>query len=88
MWVSVLKKRVRFRIGMGFEPAQVSARDGFRSERVQFKLSFGPRRLSARHMFWIGTGRFGSGFGPTRVSALDGFSDHNGFWADTSFRTR
>ncbi|MFS7994623.1 hypothetical protein Hanom_Chr12g01108211 [Helianthus anomalus] len=62
MWVSVLKKRGRFRIGMGFEPAQVSARYGlrhetdFRSERVQFKLSFGPRRVSARRRFWIGTG--------------------------------
>ncbi|MFS7976740.1 hypothetical protein Hanom_Chr10g00895971 [Helianthus anomalus] len=62
MWVSVLKKRGRFQIGMGFEPAQVSARDGlrhetgFESERVQFKLSFGPRRVSARRRFWIETG--------------------------------
>ncbi|MFS8003919.1 hypothetical protein Hanom_Chr13g01219521 [Helianthus anomalus] len=57
MWVSVLMKRGRFRIGMGFEPAQVSARDGlrheagFESERVQFKLSFGPRWVSARRKF-------------------------------------
>ncbi|MFS8009004.1 hypothetical protein Hanom_Chr14g01279511 [Helianthus anomalus] len=62
MWVSVLKKRGRFRIVMGFEPTQVSARDGLRhetsfgSERIQFKLSFGRRRVSARHEFWNGTG--------------------------------
>ncbi|MFS7889577.1 hypothetical protein Hanom_Chr00s000004g01608621 [Helianthus anomalus] len=52
MWVSVLKKRGRFRIGMGFEPAQISARDGLRHgtgfglERVQFKLSFMSRQFA------------------------------------------
>ncbi|MFS7916186.1 hypothetical protein Hanom_Chr02g00174171 [Helianthus anomalus] len=80
MWVSVLKKRGRFRIGMGFEPAQVSARDGLRhetgfgSERVQFKLSFG-----GTTQVWIRTGRFGSAFGPTWVSARDGFRIATGF---------
>ncbi|MFS7939461.1 hypothetical protein Hanom_Chr05g00452011 [Helianthus anomalus] len=50
---------------MGFEPSQVSARDGlqhetsFGSERVQFELSFGPRWVSARRRFRIGT-RVGS----------------------------
>ncbi|KAF5801842.1 hypothetical protein HanXRQr2_Chr06g0252781 [Helianthus annuus] len=74
MWVSTLKKRVRFWIRMGFGPAQVSAQDGLRheigfgSERFQFESSFGPRRVFARGGFWIGTGRFGSG-------------------ADTGFRT-
>ncbi|MFS7975166.1 hypothetical protein Hanom_Chr10g00877241 [Helianthus anomalus] len=61
---------------MGFEPAQVSARDGFGSERVQFKLSFGPRQVSAQRKFWIGTGRFGSGFG------------RHGFLHWTSFRSQ
>ncbi|MFS8008975.1 hypothetical protein Hanom_Chr14g01279191 [Helianthus anomalus] len=47
---------------MGFKPTNVSALDGLRHEtdfgleRVQFKLSFGPRRVLARHRFWIGTG--------------------------------
>ncbi|KAJ0550395.1 hypothetical protein HanHA300_Chr07g0244881 [Helianthus annuus] len=69
MWVSTLKKWVRFRISMGLGPAQVSAQDGLRhkigfgSERFQFELSFGPRRVLARGGFWIGTGRFGSGSG-------------------------
>ncbi|KAJ0791860.1 hypothetical protein HanOQP8_Chr01g0010741 [Helianthus annuus] len=79
MWVSALKKRDRFRIGMGFGRAQVSGQDGlqhetgFGSERFEFELSFGQRRVLARGGFWIGTGRFGLGFGPTRVSARNGF---------------
>ncbi|KAJ0623173.1 hypothetical protein HanIR_Chr01g0028861 [Helianthus annuus] len=94
MWVSVLKKRGRLRIGMGFGPAQVSARDGLRhetgfgSEQVQFKLSFGPRRVSARHRFWIGTGSVRVGFRADTGFSTGRVSDRNGFWADTSFRTR
>ncbi|KAJ0937455.1 hypothetical protein HanRHA438_Chr03g0142341 [Helianthus annuus] len=78
MWVSVLKKQGMFRIGMGFESAQVSARDGIRhetsfgSERVQFKLSFGPRRVSKQRRFWIGTVR----------------SDRHGFLHGTGFRSQ
>ncbi|KAJ0876595.1 hypothetical protein HanPSC8_Chr11g0490231 [Helianthus annuus] len=54
----------------------------FGSEWVQFKLSFGPRRFRHDAGFGSERGRFGSGFGPIRFSARDGF------WADTSFRTR
>ncbi|MFS7959553.1 hypothetical protein Hanom_Chr08g00692441 [Helianthus anomalus] len=92
MWVSILKKRVTFRIRMGFGQAQVSAQDGLRHEigfgsaRFQFELSFGPRRVLARDEFWIRTGRFrsgsgrhGTGFRPTRVSARDGFRIATGF---------
>ncbi|MFS7928613.1 hypothetical protein Hanom_Chr04g00322831 [Helianthus anomalus] len=69
MWVSVLKKRDRFRIGMDFGLAQVFAQDrlghetSFGSERVRFELSFRPGRVSARGRFWIGMGsvRLGSG---------------------------
>ncbi|KAJ0522661.1 hypothetical protein HanIR_Chr10g0485051 [Helianthus annuus] len=81
MWVSTLKKWVRFRIKMGFVTAQVSAQDGLRheigfgSEWFQFELSFGPRRVLARGGFWIGTGRFG----PTRVSTRYGFRIATGF---------
>ncbi|KAJ0947138.1 hypothetical protein HanRHA438_Chr01g0011841 [Helianthus annuus] len=69
MWLSALKKLDRFRIRMGFGPAQASAQDGLRhktgfgSERFQFELSFGPRRVLARDEFWIGTGPCGSGSG-------------------------
>ncbi|KAF5821894.1 hypothetical protein HanXRQr2_Chr01g0020151 [Helianthus annuus] len=83
MCVSTLKKRVRFRIRMGFGPTQVSAQDGLRheigfgSERFQFELSFGPKQVLARGGFWIGTGRIG--FGPTQVFVRDGFRIATGF---------
>ncbi|KAJ0482056.1 hypothetical protein HanRHA438_Chr13g0607801 [Helianthus annuus] len=77
MWVSVLKKRERLRIGMDFGLAQVFAQDGLRhetifgSERVRFELSFRPGRVSARGRFWIGMGSVR--LGPTGVYARDGF---------------
>ncbi|KAJ0809555.1 putative glycosyl transferase, family 17 [Helianthus annuus] len=64
MWVGVLKKRDKFRIGTG------SVRIEFRigTERSWFESNFRSARVSGRHDFSHGT-RFTSG----RILALDGF---------------
>ncbi|KAJ0622388.1 hypothetical protein HanIR_Chr01g0019871 [Helianthus annuus] len=94
MWVSVLKKRGRFRIGMGFKPAQVSAREGLRHE-----TGFGKKwvdvgwclkemgQVSDRNGF-----RAGTSIRTRRVTARDGFWIETGsvrieFRAETGFGT-
>ncbi|MFS7907003.1 hypothetical protein Hanom_Chr01g00065841 [Helianthus anomalus] len=95
MWVSTLKKRVRFRIRMGFGPTQVSAQDGFLIGTGRFgsgaDTGFHTGRVLGRHEFPHGTGfgsqrvlgrheiPHGTGFRPTRVSARDGFRIATGF---------
>ncbi|KAJ0927148.1 hypothetical protein HanRHA438_Chr04g0179431 [Helianthus annuus] len=52
---------------------------GFRSERVQFELSFGPGWVSARRRFWIGIGLVRIAFRADTSFAQDGFQIATGF---------
>ncbi|MFS7976032.1 hypothetical protein Hanom_Chr10g00887721 [Helianthus anomalus] len=68
MWVSVLKKRDKFRIGMGSVQIEFRAETGFGTTQVLDRNGVGSGQVSSRHGFRIVTG-----FGLTRVSAQDEF---------------
>ncbi|MFS7960900.1 hypothetical protein Hanom_Chr08g00708461 [Helianthus anomalus] len=74
MWVSVLKKQGRFRVGTGSVQIEFRAETGFGTTQVLDQNGVGSGRVSGRHRFLHGTG-----FGLQRVLGRHEFPHETSF---------